>query len=133
MNWDEIILPVVSVILTSLATWAVSRLTAWLNTKIKDKQTLAYVDDIIGIVRTAVKATYQTYVETIKGSELWDAEAQKKALNDALKTAKEQLSDNAKAYIIEHYGELDKYLISKIESIIYDLKNKSQGETNEKD
>jgi subtilisin family serine protease len=124
MDWSEIIISVVSVILTSLATWGVSRLTAWLNTKIKDKNALAYVSGIVEVVTTAVKATYQTYVETIKGSELWDTEAQKKALNKALEIAKEQLSENAKTYILNNYGDLDKYLIEKIESIIYDLKQK---------
>lgn len=122
MNWSEIILSVVSVILTALATWGVGKLTAWLNIKIKDKTALKYINDAIEVVKTVVKATYQTYVEGIKGSELWDEEAQKKALNDALNCAKAQLSEGAKEYISENFGDLDTYLINQIESAIYDLK-----------
>ena len=122
MNWTEIILSIVSVILTSLAAWGVACLKSWLTTKIKDKKALSIVSGILDVITTSVKVTYQTYVEAIKGTDMWTEAAQKSALNSALETAKQTLDSESKEFITNNYGDLDKYLIAKIESTIYDLK-----------
>lgn len=126
MDWNEIILTVVSILFTALATWGIGILKTWLNIKLKDKTALKYINNVIDTVDTVVKFTYQTYVESIKGSELWDEVAQKEALNKALICAKAQLSSEAKEYLSENFNDLDEYLKNKIESAIYDLKRKKQ-------
>ena len=122
MNWTEIILSIVSVILTSLAAWGVACFKSWLATKIKDKKALSIVSGILDVITTSVKVTYQTYVETIKGTDMWTEAAQKSAMNSALEMAKQTLDSESKEFIMNNYGDLDKYLIAKIESTIYDLK-----------
>lgn len=123
MNWNDLIISVCSVILTGLATWGVSVLTTWMNSKLKDKKFARFASEALDIVISCVKATYQTYVEAIKGTDLWTREAQEKALHMALEAAKAQLSEDTKKYIAETYGGLDQYLINLIESVLYDLKN----------
>ena len=122
MNWTEIILSIASVILTSLAALGVACLKSWLTTKIKDKKALSIVSGILDVITTSVKVTYQTYVEAIKGTDMWTEAAQKSAMNSALEMAKQTLDSESKEFITNNYGDLDKYLIAKIESTIYDLK-----------
>lgn len=122
MNWQEILISVVTVVLTGLATWAVTALTGWLNEKLKDKKSHRYALAILEVVTSCVKATYQTYVEAIKGTDMWTKETQEKALKMALESAKAQLDDELKGYITENFGGVDQYIIGLIEAVIYDLK-----------
>lgn len=126
MNFQQILLSVLGTILTALATWGVERLIAWLNTKIKNNKALKLLTDAIGIVQAAVKATYQTYVEELKDKNAFTAEAQKTALNAAIKTATDTLSDEAKNYITTNFGDLTGWIVLQIESTLYDLKNKTE-------
>ena len=123
MNWNDLILSICSLILTGLATWGLSVFTNWMNTKLANKKSAIFAESILNIVVNCVKATYQTYVESLKGTDLWTKEAQETALQMALTTAKSQLTNDAKEYITENYGGLDEYLTSLIETVLYDLKN----------
>lgn len=123
MNWNDLIISVCSIILTGLATWGLGVFTSWMNEKLKDKKIGKFATETLEIVVSCVKATYQTYVEAIKGTDLWTKEAQEKALKMALESAKAQLSEDVKDYITTNYGGLDEYLINLIEAVLYDLKN----------
>lgn len=122
MDWNGLIFSALSIIITGLATWAMSLLTKWLNDKLADKKSKKYADDILQIVSGAVKKTYQSYVEAIKGTDMWTIEAQQKALNIALGTAREAINLDTAQYISENYGDIDTYLTNLIESVLYDLK-----------
>lgn len=124
MDWKTILLSVVSIIVTGLATWAVTALQAWLTEKLKGKKSERYIWAILEVVTSCVKATYQTYVESIKGTDAWTKEAQELALKKALESAKSQLSAELTGYITDTFGNVDAYLIGLIESILYDLKNR---------
>lgn len=124
----EYILPALGILISGLATWLTTVGIKWLNSKIKNKELAALAEMIAIIATRSVKATYQTYVENIKGTDAWTEEAQKKALRDALNTAKKELPTNALAYIEKQHGNVDEYLINLIESILYDLKNKPEEE-----
>lgn len=123
MNWTEILFSILGVILTGLASWGTTVLIQWLNTKIKNKELAAFAATILTVVNSAVKATYQSYVEGLKGTNAWTKEAQEKALQMALETAKEELTTEALAYIQEQHGDIDQYIKTLIESVLYDLKN----------
>lgn len=123
MDWQSILISVVSIVVTGLATWAVSALTAWLSEKLKDKKSARYAFAIVEVVTNCVKATYQSYVEAIKGTDMWTKEAQEKALQLALAAAKAQLNTELTGYIADNFGSVDAYIIGLIESILYDLKN----------
>ena len=124
----EYILPALGILLSGLATWLTTVGVKWLNSKIKNKELAALAETVVIITTRSVKATYQTYVESIKGTDAWTEEAQKKALHDALETAKKELSTEALAYIEKQHGNVDEYLINLIESLLYDLKNKPEEE-----
>ena len=121
--WTEILFSVLGIVITALASWGTTVLIQWLNTKIKNKELAAFAATILTVVNSAVKATYQSYVEGIKGTDAWTKEAQEQALKMALETAKEELTTDALAYIKEQHGDINKYLTTLIESVLYDLKN----------
>lgn len=132
MDFQTILFSVLSLVLTALATWAVERLTAWLNSKIKDKQALGYLADAVKVVQTVVKEVYQTYVENLKNTNAFTAEAQKTALNKAIEKAKIIMSTETREYIEKNYGDFTVWITSQIESVLYDLKNKvKEDNTNE--
>lgn len=124
MNWKDILITIIGIILTAVITWLGNKASAFLTAHIKDAKALKYMSDITQIILNGVKATYQSYVEGLKGTDAWTKDAQKKALNMALDTITSQLSDELLKYIAENYGDVERWLIGKIESSLYDLKNK---------
>ena len=123
MTFQDILFTALGTIITGLATWGTSVLIQWLNSKIKNKEIAALAATILTVITHAVKATYQSYVQSIKGTNLWTKEAQEEALRTALETAKAELTTEALAYIQAQHGDIDKYITTIIESVLYDLKN----------
>lgn len=123
MNLQEILLTALGTVLTGLLTWLTSFITSWISAKIKDKNAAKILNSITSLVTNSVQATYQSYVEALKGTDMWTKEAQEKALNMALNTIKTQLPNESVKFIEENYGNLEEYLKTLIESILYKLKN----------
>lgn len=121
----NIIFSVIGIVFTGLASWGTAVLVKWLNSKIKNKEIAAFATTIVNVVNGAVKATYQSYVESLKGTDAWTKEAQENALKIALDTIKAELTTEALTYIESQHGDIDKYLVTLIESVLYDLKNGS--------
>ena len=129
LNWFTdnvmpILLTALSVLVTGLATLGVSALTKWLNTKIKDTKAAGYLTQITQIVTDAVMNVFQSFVQTLKDNGNFGEEAQAEAREKALTIIQSQLTDELKAYIQENFGDMQSWLLSKIEAIIYSLKNK---------
>lgn len=124
MNFQEILFSTIGTVLTGLLAWLVSVITNWITSKVKDKNAAKILTSITTLVTDAVQATYQSYVEALKGTNAWTKEAQEKALNMALETIKSQLTNEGMKFIEENYGNAEEYLRTLIESILYKLKNK---------
>lgn len=124
LNITDIILSCVSIILTALATWGIKKLTDWLNIKIADSKLKSILNDAINTITNIVKAVYQTYVESLKDQNLFDKNAQEEALKRAMEQAKLELSEEIKVFLENNKIDVDSWLKTQIESIIYNLKNK---------
>ena len=118
----DILLSACSIIVTGLLGWGVSVLTSWLNTKIKDKKLASYLTRITQITTDAVECVFQSFVETLKNNDKFDQNAQKEAKDKALEIINSQLTDELKDFIADNYGDIQKWLLNKIESVIYQLK-----------
>lgn len=129
MDIQTILLSALSVVIMALVTWGTERLIALINTKLKNTKYAKYLTDSVDIVSRAVKTTYQTYVEALKDKNMFTGDAQVEALNKAKDIAVSQLSAEMKTFIESNFGDVEKWLTSTIESVIYDLKNKNKGET----
>ena len=118
----NIILSAIGIIITGLATFCVTRITAWLDAKISDKKAANYLSTITTIVGDCVNETYQTYVQAIKETGKFDEEAQKYALSSCLAKITNQLAPEVLDYIIKNFGDVTVYLTTLIESTIYKVK-----------
>ena len=89
---NEILLNILSVVVTAvilpLISYAGTRLISYLNSKIKDEKARELLTQATGVVTNAVRAVFQTYVDSLKKSGNFGAEAQLEALNKALKLFK---------------------------------------------
>ena len=97
----------------------------WLNAK--RKEVLAKTDNEVAqklinittdIINSAVISTTETYVKSMKNQNLFDLEAQKTALDKTKTMVMDTLSSEAKTQLTNLYGDLEKYLESKIEEAI---------------
>ncbi len=132
MNWQAILLSVISIVLTALVSWGAERLIALINSKLVNSKYAKYLTSVVDVITRAVKTTYQTYVETLKNKDMFTADAQKEALSKAGEMALAQLSEDSKEWIKTNFGDVKVWISNTIESVIYDLKNKPSGEnTNE--
>lgn len=119
----QILLSALGVIVTGLASWGVAMLTKWLNTKIKDKQLGMFLTKITTIITDAVMAVYQEFVEVLKKNGKFDAAAQQEAKEKAIAIIEGQLTDDMRSFIQDNFGDIKAWISSKIEAVLYNLKN----------
>lgn len=118
----EILIYVGSTLLVALISWAVERLIAFLNSKIKNQKIVGYLSSITNVVVDAVKATQQEFVDTLKKTGEFTSDAQIKALEMAKNKILFGLTEETKNFIKSNYGSLDEWLETAIHSALYDLK-----------
>ena len=75
-----------------------------------------YIRMLTETICTCVVATNQTYVEALKKEGKFDAEAQKKAFQMTYDAVMNILSEEAKEYLQNIYGDLDAFLTNAIEA-----------------
>lgn len=119
----EVLVSVLSTLLLALLTFVGTKLTKLIDAKVKDTKGNTLLKEATNVVLSAVRATFQTYVESLKKTGAFTSEAQLEALNKAKATILSQLSNEAKNYITNNYGDLNEWISTQIESSINLLKN----------
>lgn len=75
-----------------------------------------YIAMVADTVSACVIATNQTYVEALKKENSFTAEAQKEAFNLTYNAVMAILTNEAKEYLAEIYGDVAAYITNKIEA-----------------
>lgn len=75
-----------------------------------------YIAMVADTVSACVIATNQTYVEALKKNNAFTAEAQKEAFTLTYNAVMAILTDEAKEYLAEIYGDVTAYITNKIEA-----------------
>ena len=116
---------IIEVCLIPLLGVLVTYLVKYINTKSNELEAntdneLAkkYISLLSSTITNCVIATNQTYVETLKKQGKFDAEAQKEAFNMTLNAVMALLTDEAKQYLSEIYGDLNTYITNQIEATV---------------
>ena len=125
MEWRQILTEVIISILGIVITVVSGYIIAWINSKIKDEKIKRILNDALNIVSNGVNYVYQTYVEKLKGTTLWDADAMKEASNRAMEYINANLTEEAKAFISKNGKDLAEWIKEQIEIAI--KKSKDQG------
>ena len=89
------------------------------NNDIADK----YIGMIADTISACVLATNQTYVEALKKENAFTAEAQKEAFQQTYDAVMSILTEEAKVYLANLYGDVTAYITAKIEAEV----NKSKA------
>ena len=116
---------IIEVCLIPLLGVLVTYLVKYINTKSKELEASTdnelakkYISLLSSTITNCVIATNQTYVETLKKQGKFDAEAQKEAFNMTLNAVMALLTDEAKQYLSEMYGDLNTYITNQIEATV---------------
>ena len=109
--FEVCIIPLLAVFTTYLVKYIqvkTTEITTQSDNVLVDKYTTMLADTI----SACVLATNQTYVESLKKQNAFDAEAQKIAFNMTLEAVMNILSNEAKEYLSEAFGDLQSYITS---------------------
>ena len=116
---DEIVASIIGVVVTSVVvpiiTLLSAKLTRWINGKIKSEETRNTMEEVNQIVTSNVAYVFQTYVDNLKKKDKFDDKAQNYALRYAQEKILNELSEVAKEYILENYGDINVLITTQIE------------------
>ena len=99
-------------------------LAAYLGQKSENDMAQKYLTEAADAISAAVTFTSQTYVDALKKAGTFDKEAQDWALQVAISEAKALLTQQAREFLSEAYGPLDRYLEGLIEA---EVRNQKMG------
>ena len=122
MDWSNIATQIILGIVGALITGLGTVITLLINKYVKNKETAAMLSNISEIVMKCVQETYQTYVQELKDKDIFDAEAQKTALNNCISNIKSLLTTEMSDYLSKNYADVEKFLKTLVESAINTLK-----------
>ena len=123
MEWLPLLYQILEVCVIPLLGILTAYFVKWVNAKSAEIQHkvdndtadkyIAMLDDTIC---ACVIATTQTYVEALKKDNAFTKEAQQEAFNLTFNAVMSVLTDEAKKYLSEVYGDLTAYITNKIEA-----------------
>lgn len=103
-------------ILTAYIVKFINAKSAEIQNKVDNDTADKYIGMLNDTISACVIATTQTYVEALKKQNAFTAEAQKEAFNLTFNAVMSVLTDDAKSYLTEIYGDLTAYITNKIEA-----------------
>lgn len=123
MDWIVILQEIFDLVLIPLLAIIAKYFIQFVSIKIdeiKNKQTSEeakkYLDQVEKAVENCVVATNQTYVESLKNKNAFDAEAQKEAFRMTYEALMATLTVEAKEFLAMAYGDMEVYLKTLIEA-----------------
>jgi len=119
---STIIFTIVESIAGILFTYLAGYAAVWLKNHVKNEKVKAILTDIQSTVTNSVKITYQTYVENLKKENLFDKEAQAKALAVTKAKVLATLSEDAKTLLISNSQNIEDVITYLIEKAIAEEK-----------
>ena len=118
------LIPMLSDLTTFVVIWIKAK-SAELQKKTNNDILNKYVQMATDTITNCVIATNQTYVNSLKEQGKFDEAAQKEAFQRTYQAVLLILSDDAKEYLNNAFGDLNKYLQEKIESTVNNYRTSS--------
>lgn len=120
-NYQEVIASLLTTVLTVTVPILLRYIVVWVNAKIAavtSETQQKYLKMAVDAIYTATLETTQTYVENLKDQNIFDEEAQKKALQMSIDRAKEIMGEKTRTMLESIVGDINAYITSQIESMI---------------
>lgn len=122
MDWKEILTYILSAAIVALISYLSERLIVLINQKIQNQKASKALSEAVELVVNAVKATQQEYVNELKKAGTFDTDAQKIALEMAIKKVRANMSVETEKYLTANADDLNDWIADMIHSVIYDIK-----------
>lgn len=122
MDWKEILTYILSAVIAALVSYLSERLIVLINQKIQNQKASKALSEAVELVVNAVKATQQEYVDELKKAGTFDTDAQKIALEMAIKKVRANMSVETEKYLTANADDLNDWIADMIHSVIYDMK-----------
>lgn len=129
MDWLNILNQIFEICIVPLLGLATTALIVFVKAKISQGKAstnseiaIKYLTVLEQTVIDCIKATNQTYVNSLKDKNAFDAEAQKTALMHTASAVSQVLSDDAKTHLTDLFGDLETLIVEKIEANIENAK-----------
>ena len=123
MEWLTLLYEILDVCIIPLLGILTAYIVKYINIKSKEIQSNVdsdtadkYIAMLADTITACVMATNQTYVEALKKKNAFTIEAQKEAFNLTYNAVMAVLTEDAKHYLAETYGDLTAYITTKIEA-----------------
>lgn len=81
-----------------------------------------YIDMLTKTIIDCVNSTNQTYVDSLKNKNAFSKDAQEEAFKQTYEKVMDILSEDAKTYLTNAYGDLNIYITTKIEAEVKNFK-----------
>lgn len=118
------LIPMLGALTTFIVIWIKAK-SVELQKKTNNDILNKYVQMATDTITNCVIATNQTYVNSLKEQGKFDEAAQKEAFQRTYQAVLLILSDDAKEYLNNAFGDLNKYLQEKIESTVNNYRTPS--------
>ena len=115
------IIPLLGILTTYIVKY-VNTKSAEIQNKVDNDTADKYVNMLAKTISDCVVATNQTYVDALKKDNAFTIEAQKEAFKKTYNAVMMVLTDDAKAYLTQIYGDLTIYITTKIEAEVKNIK-----------
>lgn len=113
-----IILSVIGAIISGIGAFIM----AWIRSKIKNEKVAKIIDDAYRIVNEGVMYVYQTYVDSLKGTDLWDDAAKETARQKAFEYINKNLSTEVVNFLEQNGATLKEWIAEQIEIAVQQQK-----------
>lgn len=126
MDFNVIVIDAVAALIVALSTFLcvfIKNKTEQLKLVSNNETVNKYIGIATEVITDCVNMVTQTYVETLKKQNKFDKEAQQEAFSQCKQQVLNLLTDDAKLVIQEVYGDIDKWIDTKIESTVNINKN----------
>lgn len=121
MNWNEIgtelFLGVIGLLLSTFGLI----ITYLINKYIKNDKLKTTIASLNELVQACVKEIYQVYVEELKKKDMFDKEAQQKALDMCIDKIEKEMTQDIRQWLNENFGDTRAYLTTLVESSVASL------------
>lgn len=111
-----------SAAIAALISYLSEHLIVLINQKIQNQKASKALSEAVELVVNAVKATQQEYVDELKKAGTFDTDAQKIALEMAIKKVRANMSVETEKYLTANADDLNDWIADMIHSVIYDMK-----------
>ena len=116
------IIPLLGILTAYFVKW-VNAKSAEIQNKVENDTADKYIAMLDDTICACVIATTQTYVDALKKDNAFTKEAQQEAFNLTYNAVMAVLTDEAKKYLTNIYGDLTAYITNKIEAEVQINKN----------